>query len=52
MIGALRAKVGSATPAPAIAELQGKALERCNADDDRRADAFSAQALALAKVTP
>jgi hypothetical protein len=30
-----------------IADLQAKALERCNADDDRRADDFSAQALAL-----
>lgn len=28
-------------------EMQTKALERCNADDDARADAFSAQALAL-----
>jgi len=30
-----------------IADLQTKALERCNADDDARADAFSAQAIAL-----
>lgn len=29
-------------------DLQGKATERCNADDDTRADAFSAEALALA----
>ena len=29
------------------AALQTKALERCNADDDAHADAFSAQALAL-----
>lgn len=28
-------------------DFQTKALERCNADDDARADAFSAQALAL-----
>jgi hypothetical protein len=28
-------------------DLQSKALERCNADDDAHADAFSAQALAL-----
>lgn len=37
-----------------ITDLQSKALERCNADDDRRADGFTAQALALltpAKVT-
>lgn len=32
---------------PQISDLQSKALERCNADDDRRADAFTAQALAL-----
>jgi hypothetical protein len=30
-----------------ISGLQAKALERCNADDDARADAFAAQALAL-----
>lgn len=29
-------------------ELQAKAIERCNADDDRQADEFAAQALALA----
>jgi hypothetical protein len=29
-------------------DLQAKATERCNADDDIRADAFTAQALALA----
>ena len=28
-------------------DIQTKALERCNADDDQRADEFSAQALAL-----
>lgn len=33
-----------------VSDLQSKATERCNADDDRRADAFSAQALAL--LTP
>ena len=31
----------------AAGALQAKALERCNADDDQRADAFSAQALGL-----
>ncbi|WP_330646855.1 hypothetical protein RPE78_14830 (plasmid) [Thioclava litoralis] len=30
-----------------IRDLQARAIERCNADDDRRADAFSAQALAM-----
>lgn len=33
-----------------IKELRERATERCNADDDRRADSFTAQALAL--VTP
>ena len=37
------------TAVPEVADLQAKALERCNADDDTRADAFSAQALALLK---
>ena len=31
----------------AVSDFQTKALERCNADDDARADGFSAQALAL-----
>ena len=31
----------------AASDFQTKALERCNADDDARADGFSAQALAL-----
>lgn len=35
-----------------IADLQAKATERCNADDDRRADDFSAQALALLTPVP
>lgn len=30
-----------------VADLHSKALERCNADDDTRADDFSAQAIAL-----
>ena len=34
----------------AATEFQTKALERCNADDDARADGFSAQALALLSV--
>ena len=32
----------------AVAELQTKGTERCNADDDKRADAFFADALKLA----
>ncbi|MCT4371281.1 hypothetical protein CLG85_013525 [Yangia mangrovi] len=47
---ALSAGRASDTARPQIADLQSKATERCNADDDRRADAFSAQALAL--LTP
>ncbi|WP_299844754.1 hypothetical protein [uncultured Jannaschia sp.] len=42
--------VASAIPDPdrtAATALQAKATERCNADDDARSDAFSAQALAL-----
>ncbi len=42
---------GGKIPAAKVADAKGfqdKALERCNADDDAHADAFSAQALALA----
>lgn len=49
LIGQLRDAIGATTPAPAVADLQAKALERCNADDDAHADAFSAEALALIK---
>lgn len=47
LIGQLRSAIGSTTPPAAVADLQTKALERCNADDDAHADAFSAQALDL-----
>lgn len=47
LISQVRTAIGTATPAAAVADLQSKALERCNADDDAHADAFSAQALAL-----
>ncbi|MFZ5752354.1 MAG: hypothetical protein ACOY5U_14980 [Pseudomonadota bacterium] len=47
LIGQVRTAIGTATPAAAVADLQAKALERCNADDDAHADTFSAQALAL-----
>lgn len=51
MIGALKSALASsvapdATKASAT-DFQSKALERCNADDDARADGFSAQGLAL-----
>lgn len=49
LIGQLRSAIGTTTPAAGVADLQAKALERCNADDDARADAFSAQALAMMK---
>lgn len=44
--------VAAATTAAAqgsTADLMAKGLERCNADDDTRADAVFAQALALSK---
>lgn len=49
MIGQLRDATDGKTPPPDLATLQSKALERCNADDDTRADAFAAQAIALMK---
>ena len=49
LIGKVRTAIGTSTPAAAVVDLQAKALERCNADDDAHADAFSAQALALLK---
>jgi len=47
MIKSVSDHLGGTQPPQAVADLQTKALERCNADDDSRADAFSAQALAL-----
>ena len=49
MIGHLRDITAGQTPPDEVATLQSKALERCNADDDTRADAFAAQAIALMK---
>lgn len=49
LIGQLRTAIGGTSPATQVTDLQAKALERCNADDDAHADAFSAQALALLK---
>ena len=47
----LHAAVGSAMLSDAdkakIAELQDKGIERCNADDDARADAFFADAMKI-----
>ena len=51
MIKAVKAAITTAKLSDAdkatVADLQTKSLERCNADDDQRADQFSAQALAL-----
>ena len=45
----LAAKPPAADAATQVADLQTMALERCNADDDRNANSFTAQALALVK---
>lgn len=51
MLGDVAAGLTKATLTAAdrakVEALQARALERCNADDDTRADGFSAQALAL-----
>ena len=51
MLKDVAAAIASTTLAAAekatATDLQTKALERCNADDDSRADEFSAQALVL-----
>lgn len=47
MIAQVRTALAATTPSAAVADLQARALERCNADDDAHADAFSAQALSL-----
>ena len=49
MIKDVAAALAGKTPTPEVADFQTRALERCNADDDTRANAFSAQALALLK---
>lgn len=49
LIGELRTQIGTRTPSADVTDLQSRALERCNADDDAHANAFSAQALALIK---
>ena len=51
MLKQLRAVLATATPndadKAAIADLQAKGIERCNADDDKRADAFFDQAMKI-----
>jgi hypothetical protein len=46
LIGQLRTELAGRTAPAAVADLQARALERCNADDDAHSDAFAAQALA------
>jgi hypothetical protein len=50
MLTDLAAAIGTATPPQAVLDLQAKAMERCNADDDRTSGQFSAEALALLKA--
>lgn len=51
MLKDLRAAQASVTPTAGdkakVAELEAKGIERCNADDDKRADEFFASALKL-----
>tara|TARA_R110000868_G_scaffold30334_30_gene112378 strand:- start:2207 stop:2812 length:606 start_codon:yes stop_codon:yes gene_type:complete len=51
LLAAVRSTMTTSPPAAAdqarVDELEGKGIERCNADDDKRADDFFAQALAL-----
>lgn len=47
MATTVRAAFANITPTAQMLDLQTRALERCNADDDAHSDAFSAQALSL-----
>ncbi|WP_068305619.1 hypothetical protein [Pararhodobacter sp. CCB-MM2] len=47
LIGQLRTELAGLTAPANVTDLQARALERCNADDDAHSDAFAAQALAL-----
>ncbi|UFI06859.1 hypothetical protein [Roseibium aggregatum] len=49
LIGKLRDTLANSQPSASVADLQSRALERCNADDDAHANAFTAQALAQLK---
>lgn len=46
LIGQLRDATSAATPTAEVTNLQTRALERCNADDDAHSNTFAAQALA------
>jgi hypothetical protein len=49
LLNEVAAALAGAKAPTAVADLRDKATERCNADDDAHADAFSAQALAQLK---
>lgn len=49
LIGQVRTALNGQTAPAAVSNLQSKALERCNADDDAHANALSAKALAQIK---
>jgi hypothetical protein len=53
MLKDLRAAVDSAklsdSDAAKVKDLEGKGIERCNADDDKRADDFFSQAMKIVK---
>lgn len=49
LIEQVRTALAGQTPSAEVTDLQSKALERCNADDDAHANTFSAQALARIK---
>lgn len=49
LISQLHAAIQGTTPSAAVTDLQTKALERCNADDDINSNNFAAQALAQIK---
>ncbi|AUJ65564.1 hypothetical protein B9057_14235 (plasmid) [Aestuarium zhoushanense] len=49
LIGQLRDATAGTPPSAAVTDLQTKALERCNADDDAHSNTFAAQALAQIK---
>lgn len=46
LVGQVRDALKGAKPSAEVADLESKALERCNADDEARADSFAARALA------
>lgn len=47
LVGQLQDSLSTRTPSAQVADLLSRALERCTADDDARADAFAAQGLSL-----